>query len=100
MSKKIRIHASLNGPYIVEGKVPICEKNIEKDPITENWTYTHKNRLKSAKTPIKLCRCGHSGTMPFCDESHHCEHFDGTCTAPHQSFAQDAQAIEGPNFVR
>ena len=97
--KKTRIHATFNGPYVIEGKPPIQEQTIEKDAITKGWNYKKGKRLKTSEDPIKLCRCGHSGEMPFCDESHKCEHFDGACTAPHKPFAQNAQAVEGPNFT-
>ena len=97
--QKTKIKATFNGPYIVEGTAPIQEKTIEKDPLTQTWTYTQGKRLNTAENPVKLCRCGHSSKMPFCDESHTCNHFDGQCTAPHKPFAQDAQAVEGPNFT-
>ena len=97
--KKTRIHATFNGPYIIEGKVPIQETTIEKDSSTQSWTYKKGKRFHSEKESVKLCRCGHSSKMPFCDESHRCTHFDGRCTAPHKPFAQDAQAVEGPNFT-
>ena len=99
IKKKVRIHATYNGPYLVEGKVSIQEQAIKKDELTQSWTYKKGKRLKTSEEPIKLCRCGHSSNMPFCDASHTCEHFDGACTAPHKPFAQDAQAVEGPNFT-
>ena len=97
--KKVKIRATFNGPYIVEGKAPIQETAIEKDITNQGWIYKQENRLNPEGESVKLCRCGHSSRMPFCDESHICEHFDGTCTAPHKPFAQDAQAVEGPNFT-
>ena len=96
---KTRIRTSFNGPYVIEGNIPIQEMSIEKDPITQNWVYKQNSPVKTPRKPTKLCRCGHSAAMPFCDESHVCKHFDGTCTAPHKPFAQDAQAVEGPNFT-
>jgi len=99
MSKKrTRIYATFNGPYVVEGRAPIREMTIKKDSDTQSWTYKQGKTFKS-DNPTKLCRCGHSAQMPFCDESHICKHFDGRCTAPHKPFAQDAQAVEGPNFT-
>ncbi|MGN0919195.1 MAG: CDGSH iron-sulfur domain-containing protein [Alphaproteobacteria bacterium] len=99
MTGKTKIKATFNGPYIVEGNAPIRETTIEKDTLTQSWTYKQGKRLQASKKPVKLCRCGHSSQMPFCDESHVCTHFDGKCTAPHKPFAQDAQAVEGPNFT-
>ena len=99
MKNKTRIKATFNGPYIVEGNTPIQETTIEKDPITQSWIYKKGKRLKSKEGAVKLCRCGHSSKMPFCDETHKCTHFNGACSAPHRPFAQDAQAVEGPNFT-
>ena len=96
---KTRIKASFNGPYIIEGKAPIQETTIQKDPVQQGWTYVPGKRFKPTENPVKLCRCGHSSQSPFCDGSHKCQHFDGQCTAPHTPFAKDAQAVEGPNFT-
>ena len=98
-SKKVKIHTTNNGPYILEGTAPIREQAIVKDSATQSWCYKKGKRIKTSEKPIKLCRCGHSKNMPFCDASHQEAHFDGTCTAPHIPFAQEAQAVEGPNFT-
>jgi len=58
LKKKIRIHATFNGPYVVEGKAPIQEMAIEKDESSKAWTYKPKKRLNSKKESVKLCRCG------------------------------------------
>lgn len=44
-----------NGPYLVKGDVAL--KDAEGNPIETD-------------RPFVLCRCGHSGTKPFCDGSH------------------------------
>lgn len=94
-----KIKATFNGPYIVEGKAPIQEMTITKDSDTQHWTYKKGRHLKSGNTEIKLCRCGQSNQMPFCNGAHQCQNFDGTCTAPHKPFVEEAQAFEGPNFT-
>jgi len=38
-----------NGPYIVTGPITIADAD--------------------GRT-VKLCRCGHSGTKPYCDDTH------------------------------
>ncbi len=51
----IRIQA--NGPYMVTG--PITIEDAEGNEIT----------VAEGRT-IKLCRCGHSATKPYCDGTH------------------------------
>jgi hypothetical protein len=29
-----------------------------------------KNDISESVTELNLCRCGHSGKMPYCDDSH------------------------------
>ncbi len=52
-----------NGPLIVEGPVRIVTPDGRELPVPP---------LKDG-TPaqvVKLCRCGHSATKPFCDGTH------------------------------
>jgi CDGSH-type Zn-finger protein len=51
----IRIQA--NGPYIVEG--PIAIEDADGNVI-----------IVDEGRAVKLCRCGHSGTKPYCDGTH------------------------------
>ena len=46
-----------NGPYIVEGPITIADADGNVIAVAEGRT-------------IKLCRCGHSGTKPYCDGTH------------------------------
>jgi CDGSH-type Zn-finger protein len=46
-----------NGPYIVTGPITIAD--AEGNEITVD-----------AGRTVKLCRCGHSGKKPYCDDSH------------------------------
>ena len=55
MTSGIRIQP--NGPYIVSG--PITIEDGDGHVIT-----VAPDRI------VKLCRCGHSGKKPFCDQTH------------------------------
>ena len=46
-----------NGPYLVEGVVRVVDAD-------------GKGYDLSGQTTIALCRCGGSGTKPFCDGTH------------------------------
>lgn len=61
---EVEIHVRPDGSYKVYGPVTVLD--VDGNPYElEPWmkTDTHGRR-------IKLCRCGHSSTKPFCDESH------------------------------
>ena len=51
---EVRITATKNGPYKVEGLIDL---------------YYEDQRLPTT-TPIFLCRCGASDMKPFCDGTH------------------------------
>jgi CDGSH-type Zn-finger protein len=54
---EVTITVRTNGPYKIEGPVRIVDANgLELVPPEGRG--------------IVLCRCGHSGTKPFCDKSH------------------------------
>ena len=53
----VRITATPNGPYIVEGEIEL------RDP-------TGVVIPTSGKSRVALCRCGASTKKPFCDGTH------------------------------
>lgn len=58
-----------NGPYIVQGGIPLIRKSPVMSEHGEPLTWRKDEVLKTGNT-YTLCRCGRSSGMPFCDSSH------------------------------
>jgi len=91
------IRVSKNGPYLVSGGVPLFPMIIECDGNGIPLEWVTGNRLHTAKI-YSLCRCGQSGSKPFCDGSHVSAKFDGTETSANEPFERIAQEIDGPEL--
>jgi CDGSH-type Zn-finger protein len=75
-----RIIIEKNGPYVVQGGVPLVHKTQIVSEFGEPLTWQKVETLKADET-YRLCRCGQSANKPFCDDSHLRCGFDGTETA-------------------
>lgn len=92
----MRITVVENGPYVVEGSVPLKEEIIEQEEhhkvLTEGKTYPEQ-------AAYTLCRCGKTKTPPFCDGAHVHESFEGTETASRDRYRDRAQVFEGEHLT-
>jgi CDGSH-type Zn-finger protein len=88
----VRVEA--NGPYVVSGGVPLVRKSIVYSELHEPLTW-RKDAALDAGATYRLCRCGHSATKPFCDNTHLRIEFDGTESAPLEPSADRARRIRG-----
>ena len=83
--KKIVIRQ--NGPYIVQGNIPLVCKSQVVSEYGEPITWKKEGAIETEET-YELCRCGHSGHKPFCDGTHRQIGFDGTETADTNTTAE------------
>lgn len=90
-----RVVVTKNGPYLVEGGVPLARQTIVADAAggSEQW---REGPVFPAQPGYALCRCGHSKNKPFCDGTHRKIGFDGTETASREPYRDQAQMSEGP----
>ncbi len=73
-----------DGPYKVQGGVPLVRKTQVVSEYGEPLTWKKEGTIETAD-PYVLCRCGHSHDKPFCDATHWGTHFDaaeGAATGP------------------
>jgi CDGSH-type Zn-finger protein len=76
--KKIVVQA--NGPYRVQGDIPLVRKTQVVSEHGEPLTWKKEGTIRTSGT-YDLCRCGRSGERPFCDMAHLDVDFDGAETA-------------------
>jgi CDGSH-type Zn-finger protein len=73
-----RIVITADGPYIVQGNVPLVRKTQVVSEYGEPLTWKKDATLQTNPGEYALCRCGQSGNKPFCDGAHVEVGFDGT----------------------
>jgi CDGSH-type Zn-finger protein len=78
--KGMWIVVSVDGPYTVHGNVPLVRKVQVVSEYGEPLTWKKEGTLATPRT-YALCRCGRSGSKPFCDSAHLRAHFNGSETA-------------------
>jgi len=87
-----------DGPYLVAGGLPIRRRRQVASEHGEPITWQTTAELDSAPM-MALCRCGGSGSKPFCDGTHARNGFDGTESAPTTGYDERATTYEGTNVV-
>ncbi len=83
-----------NGPYIVNGDVPLVRKAQVVSEYGEPLTWKKGEALEASGT-YTLCRCGRSSKKPFCDGTHAKTGFDGTESADTGVTAERRVIYEG-----
>jgi CDGSH-type Zn-finger protein len=97
MADEMRIRVTEDGPYRVTGSVPIARQTIVSDEHGDSVRW-EQGEVFDAPATYSLCRCGHSSTKPFCDDTHRKVVFDGTETAGRRPYLEQATQQDGPNL--
>ena len=92
-NKKVKVLK--NGPYQVSGSIPLDYKRFvpNEKPVKASLRYEEVQKYDPDE-PYFLCRCGKSGSKPFCDGSH-TKGFDGTETASFKTYEEMATFTSG-----
>lgn len=98
-AKQMRIMVIRNGPYVVEGNIPLVSKTQVVSEHGEPLTWQKDAILAAGEDEYHLCRCGQSSNKPFCDGSHRTTGFDGTETADRGSAAGRTMIIPGGKLI-
>jgi CDGSH-type Zn-finger protein len=89
VSTEPKIEVQPNGPYVVKRGAPLRRKrpivSAHGEPI--GWS---SDDAEPQDRVFALCRCGGSANKPFCDGTHARSGFDGTETAPPDSYRERA----------
>src|SRR5437867_11566433 len=91
----MKVTVARNGPYKVEGAIPLANQTIESDAEggSREWLQGQPFEVDEV---YNLCRCGQSSNKPFCDSTHLKVGFDGTETASRAPYLDQADVFEGP----
>jgi CDGSH-type Zn-finger protein len=91
------VQVSRDGPYLVSGGLPLRTETIGTNREGESVTW-EPGKKYSPGASYALCRCGHSAHKPFCDGTHGRVNFDGTETASHKPYLDQAKRTKGPTM--
>jgi CDGSH-type Zn-finger protein len=94
---KAKIVVLKNGPYAVQGKLPIAKLTIGTNAEGESLEWQEGSPIPAPDNAC-LCRCGRSAKKPFCDGAHKKAGFDGTETASREPYLDVAEVIDGPTL--
>lgn len=95
MKDEVKIIVSKDGPYLVSGNIPLSIQIIVPNKEGFSWDWK-EGRSFATESTYRLCRCGESKNMPFCDDTEKTIDFDGEETASRGPFMAEANSYNGP----
>ncbi len=98
-SPEKRIKIIKNGPYIVQGDIPLVRKTQVVSEYGEPLTWKKEGTLETGGGEYHLCRCGQSAQHPFCDGAHRRMGFNGSESAGEEPTAERRVQLGGTRIV-
>lgn len=89
-----RIVVLRDGPYVVYGRIPLRRKRKIVSEDNDSLTWETGDTIATEDT-YALCRCGRSGSKPFCDGTHAVIGFAGTETADVRAYEELQHVHDG-----
>ncbi len=96
MQKKITVLK--NGPYKVEGNVPLIRADVSRNEAGYAEKWSEGEEYSACKGTYCLCRCGRSANKPFCDGSHVKNGFRGNETGERAPEGTNVKYYSGPEL--
>jgi len=93
-----KITVESNGPYRVQGDIPLVRKSPVMSEHGEPLTWKKGDEIR-APSVFFLCRCGQSRNKPFCDDSHEDKSFDGSEAADTGSISDRESNFDGTGIT-
>jgi CDGSH-type Zn-finger protein len=93
-----RIRIETDGPYVVEGRLPVVKTSIVETDHGEPVGWAPDQPVEP-REELRLCRCGQSRDKPFCDDSHERLGFHGTEVADRGPIADRRKVYVGEKVV-
>jgi CDGSH-type Zn-finger protein len=97
-TKEKRIKIIKDGPYLVEGNVPLSKDKITEDEEGYLLKWEKLSDYPEQETH-SLCRCGESKNAPFCDGAHKKASCNLSETAKKAAYHSRAEKIEGDDVI-
>ncbi len=93
-----RVFLRPNGPYVVEGNIPVRRRSIAYSEHGEPETWLGGPALETDGRAV-LCRCGGSANKPFCDGSHRANGFQAADGELPKPYVERADTYDGTRIV-